>query len=431
MRLPELREVNISHMKIKNESARGGAVAEIVVRSAEPPAGREPQSDDRFRAGKEGLAQRIKKIPPELRRKKIKYSLEPRWSRRLLLRFREGPQFFRTLTQISFILLCLWIGIEFYLFYHWGLSGGQGAFHPRPPGVDGFLPIGALISLKYWLLTGIVNSIHPAGLFIFLAILGIGILLKKSFCSWLCPIGTLSESLWLLGKRIIGRNLDLPRWLDYPLRSLKYLILFFFCWTIWQMDVPDLRAFIESPYNKVADVKMYLFFAHLSGFALWTIMALIALSVLIKNFWCRYLCPYGALLGLGSLLSPLKITRSASTCIDCELCTRACPANIPVHRLNRVMSDECTSCLLCVAACPVKETLDVRTNAGDKRIPGWLFGCLVAGVFVAVTGLAMLAGRWQNAIPKEEYLQHIRRIDSPLYQHFQGKVPRYDAGEQR
>lgn len=370
----------------------------------------------------------VKKIPPELRKKRLNLSAEPRWYARLLLRLREDEQFLRSVTQIAFILLCIWIGIEFYLFYHWGITGGQGSFHPRPPGVDGFLPISALISLKNWILTGVVNTIHPAGLFIFLAILGIGVLLKKSFCSWLCPVGTLSESLWLLGRKIFGRNWDLPRWLDYPLRSLKYLLLLFFCWAIWRMDSADLAAFINSPYNRVAEVKMYLFFAHLSAFGLWTIVALIGLSMAIRNLWCRYLCPYGALLGLGSFLSPLKITRSKSTCIDCELCTDACPAGIAVHRAGRVWSDECTSCLLCVTACPVKDTLEVRTALTKRRVPGWVFGCLVAGVFVAVTGLAMLAGLWQNTIPKEEYLQHIRQIDSPLYQHFQGKVPRDDSG---
>jgi polyferredoxin len=54
------------------------------------------------------------------------------------------------------------------------------------------------------------------------------VFVKKAFCSWLCPIGTLSESLWMLGRKLFGKNPGLPRWLDYPLRSLKYLLLFFF-----------------------------------------------------------------------------------------------------------------------------------------------------------------------------------------------------------
>ena len=211
---------------------------------------------------------KIKKIPPELRRRKIDYSKESSWYKRLTLRLQTDSQFLRSIVQYTFVLLCVWIGIEFYFFVKWGQSAGVESFHQRPPGVEGFLPIGALISLKYWIQTGIVNNVHPSGLFILLAIIVISFFLKKAFCSWFCPVGTLSESLWMLGKKMFGRNIRVPRWLDYPLRSLKYLLMFFFVVSIASMDVPVLKDFIYSPYNKVADIKMYLFFANISSFAL-------------------------------------------------------------------------------------------------------------------------------------------------------------------
>jgi polyferredoxin len=256
-----------------------------------------------------------------------------------------------------------------------------------------------------------------------------GILLKKSFCSWLCPIGTLSESLWMLGEKIFGRTLTIPRWLDYPFRSLKYLLLAFFTWAIWDMDAAALGAFIHSPYNKMADVKMYLFFANISQFALWTIVGLMAFSVVIKNFWCRFLCPYGALLGMLSWLSPVKITRTRETCIDCELCTRACPARIPVHKLTRIRSDECTACMECVQACPVRDTLEMRVAAKTPAIPATVMAALVVGLFVAVTGMAMLTGHWRNSISQEEYQRRFKEINSPLYQHNRGEVPEYGPAD--
>ena len=240
---------------------------------------------------------RITKIPPELRRGRPQYRNETRWFARIRKRYVEDSQFQRSTVQFAFVLLCLWIGVEFAMFMRWGTSGGTEAFVQRPPGVEGFLPISALMSLKYWWHTGIVNNVHPSGLIILLAILGVSIVLKKAFCSWLCPVGTLSESLWMLGQKLFGRTLDIPRWLDYPLRTLKYLLMGFFVYSILQMDVESLKAFIYSPYNKMADVKMYLFFAEITQFALWTIIILVLLSVVIKNFWCRFLCPYGALLG--------------------------------------------------------------------------------------------------------------------------------------
>ncbi len=372
---------------------------------------------------------RIKKLPPELRRRRIDFRLESNWFRRMIWRWKEDSQFLRSTIQLSFLLLCVWIGIEFYYFASWGESGGTSMYVGRPPGAEGFLPISALISLKYWIQTGIINDIHPSGLFIFVAVLALGFLLKKAFCSWLCPIGTLSESLWMFGKKIFGRNFNVPRWLDYPLRTLKYLLLFFFGWSIAHMDIDTLKAFIFSPYNKMADVKMYLFFAHISSFALWTIIGLIILSLLVKNFWCRFLCPYGALLGAISWLSPVKITRNIPTCIDCELCTKACPSNIRVHAVKRVWSDECSNCMACVQACPVKNTLDLRSHITNTRVPAWVVGVLVAGVFVAITGLAMMTGHWKNGISKEEYLHRFRNIDSPLYQHNRGSVPEYTPND--
>lgn len=376
-----------------------------------------------------GKPNSFKKIPPAMRRRKSDFMKESNWFKRTIVRLQEDSQFLRSAVQYTFVLLCAWIGIEFYLFMKWGQSAGIESFHQRPPGVEGFLPISALISLYYWLQTGIVNDIHPSGLFILFAIIGVSVFFKKAFCSWLCPVGTLSESLWMLGAKMFGRNISLPRWLDYPLRSLKYLLMLFFVVSIGMMDIPTLKDFIYSPYNKVADIKMYLFFAHLSSFALSTLVVLAVLSVLIKNFWCRYLCPYGALLGFFSFLSPLKITRNASTCIDCELCTKACPSSINVHTAKRVWSDECMSCYACVEVCPVKDTLAMRANKKSQAVPSWVFGILLLGAFIAITGLAMLTGRWQNGISKEEYARRIQNIESPVYQHNKGHVSNYGPND--
>jgi len=332
-----------------------------------------------------------------------------RWAR-LSTRLRQDSQFLRHVIQAAFALLCLWIGVEFWLFTRWGLSGGVEAYVPRPPGSEGFLPISALMSLWHWFLSGALNTIHPASVFILVAILAIGLFLKKGFCSWLCPVGTLSEALWRLGRRLFGRNPALPRWVDIPFRGLKYLFLTFFLWAICGMSEQQLAFFLHSPFNRMADVKMYLFFARISGTGLIVLAILGTLSVVLQNPWCRYLCPYGALLGVISLLSPLKITRRASTCIDCGKCTRVCPARIKVHQVQRVRSDECTGCYSCVAACPVKDTLTMAAPRAHA-VPAAVYAALLVGLFVAITGAAMLAGRWQSSIPREDYLRYFFQVD--------------------
>ncbi len=323
----------------------------------------------------------------------------------------------RSLVQALFILLCLWIGVEFFLFVHWGQSGGAATFVPRPPGAEGFLPISALMSLRHLWLSGQVHPVHPAGFFILMAVLGTALLLKKAFCSWLCPVGTLSEVLANLGQRLFKRNLRPPLWLDWPLRALKYLLLLFFVWAILAMSPAALEAFLDGPYNRMADVKMYLFFANLSLTGLVVLLVLALLSVVIRGFWCRYLCPYGALLGLASLLSPLKVTRRAETCTGCGKCTRVCPARIKVEHATRVRSDECTACFQCVEACPVKDTLALRLPGPGPRVPLRVFAVLVVGLFVGITGAAVLAGKWQNRISREEYLQRFPELNGPDYEH--------------
>jgi polyferredoxin len=314
-----------------------------------------------------------------------------------------GPFPWRRAVQAGFLLLCTWIGVEFHLF----IRGAQGLGPARahPPGAEGFLPISALISLKYWIASGKVCELHPAGLFIFVAVLAIGLLLKKAFCSWLCPVGTLSEGLWMLGRRLSGRNFDLPRWAD------QYLLLLFFLWAALRLDGPMLEAFLYSPFNAAADLRMYAFFAQLSGTALGVLLVLAALSLVVRNFWCRYLCPYGALLGALSLLSPLRITRNKATCIDCKLCTKACPSRIQVHQAGRVASDECTGCYRCVEVCPVKDTLGMKAPWG-RAVPAWVFGALAVAVFLGVTGAAKLAGQWRNVITQEDY-RLLLRMEAP------------------
>lgn len=335
----------------------------------------------------------------------------------------------RTAVQLTALAVVLWIGVEFVLWVSALKTGGTAG--ARPPGVEGFLPISALISLRHWLITGVASRVHPAGLVLLLLILASGFLLKKSFCSWLCPVGTISESLAAVGRRLFRRKVKLPRVLDYALRSIKYLLLFFFVWAVFvQMTPKAIELFLNSPYNKVADIKMMLFFTDISPFALKVLIGLVLLSLAIPYFWCRYLCPYGALLGVFSLFSPLKVTRRASSCIDCNLCAQACPAHLPVDRLTRVRSDECFGCLSCVAACPVQDTLQIETPRPVRRVvrPA-VYATLVVGLFFGGIAVAKLAGYWQNDISNDDYKRRIEEIDSPKYQHAQGRVPEYQAGD--
>jgi polyferredoxin len=330
----------------------------------------------------------------------------------------ERPiQNFRFYIQTGFAALCIWIGIQFYQFANYLQSGGTIAFHNRPPGVEGFLPISSLMSFYLFLRTGEIHPAHPAGLFIFMAIVLVSLTFGKSFCSWLCPIGYISDLIGDFGDKIIyklfHKKIRLPKFIDYPLRSLKYLLLGFFVYAIFfLMTIVSVKVFLDSPYNQVADLKMYYFFADISRFSLIVIGSLILLSVFIKNFWCRFLCPYGALLGILSFLSPNKIKRDPVSCIDCGLCNKACPSNIKVDKVKTVISDECTTCLSCVDACPVADTLYVRSMITKKKVSRKKIAIAIVLIFMAVTGIGMITGNWQNDISRQKYLIYYKYMDS-------------------
>ena len=312
--------------------------------------------------------------------------------------------------QLAFLALNVWIGIEFYLFVRYYETGGRVGLQQRPPGVEGWLPIASLMNLKVLFYTGSLPRIHPAGVFLFIAFLLMSWLLRKSFCGWLCPVGAFSQYLGLLGRKLFRRNFVLPRWLDLTLRSLKYILLSFFLYVIATMSVDAIRAFLGGPYGIMADVKMLNFFRTLTLGGALVMLFLAAASVFVSNFWCRYLCPYGGLLGLLGILGPLRIKRDPVVCIDCAKCARACPSALKVDQLMTVQSAECTGCLNCVAACPVEDALYMSV-AGRRKVPVWLMASGIAALFFGCVLIAQWTGHWHTDLPQRMYMELVPRAN--------------------
>jgi len=321
----------------------------------------------------------------------------------------DRSQVYRRSFQGAFLLLNLWLGAKFYFWVRQLEDGLINMNLRRPPGVEGWLPIAGPMNLKYWLLSGRIPRVHPAALFLLLTFLAMAFLFRKAFCSWLCPVGTISEYLWRAGKKVFKRNIYLPRWLDLPLRGLKYILLGFFLWAISDMSEVGIRNFMLSPYGLIADVKMLNFFRHIGQTGRIVLGILVVASVVVPNFWCRFLCPYGALLGLTSWMSPTRIRRNADTCLDCAKCAKACPAGLPVDKLVQIRSVECTGCLACVAVCPSRDALAmslpnfVARKTRPVTLPAWAMAAGIAVLFLGVAGLAKATRHWDSAIPASVY----------------------------
>lgn len=321
----------------------------------------------------------------------------------------------RLLVQLFFALTSVLIGFQVARFYL-AAKAGSLPLPTRPPGVEGYLPISGFMGALDWVYQGTLNAVHPAATVLVLVALAMAVFLRKSFCSWMCPVGFLSELLARFGRWSFGRNVRIWKWLDIPLRSLKYLLLAFFLGAVLSMSAPQLQAFIQSPYNRVAEVKMGLFFLELGRTGILVMGMLVLASVFVQGAWCRYLCPYGALLGFLSWRSPTRVTRNLNHCVSCGLCDKVCMARYPVSRKERVVSPECTGCLDCIAVCPVQDALVVGFPR-RRTVPPMVFAGAVLGLFFIVYVSARVTGTWSNGIPDQEYVERLQNLNSPLYGH--------------
>ena len=319
----------------------------------------------------------------------------------------DASQRIRTTVQFAFGAIALLVGAQFYLWVRYYESGGTTWKVSRPAGVEAWLPIASLMNVKALLLTGEVPAVYPAGMFMLLAFIGIALLLRKAFCSWICPIGTLSEGLWQTGHAVFGRTFLLPAVLDIPLRGIKYILLSLFLYLVVTMPVHGIQQFLSSPYGLVADVKMMDFFRMMGRATAITLAVLVVGSLFVRNFWCRLMCPYGALMGLVALVSPTRIRRDAAVCIDCAKCAAACPAGLPVDTASSIRSAECTACMSCVNVCPAAGALGLEMGWRTRRVAvqPWMMAAGIAVIFLGVVGYARVMGFWHTELPDALYFE--------------------------
>lgn len=311
----------------------------------------------------------------------------------------------RTIIQAGFGLFYCWVGYRFYQYVQWAM-GESVVYVERPVAVEAFLPIGALISLKRFLLTGLYDSVHPAALTIFLLALFLAVFLRKSFCGYLCPVGGALSAIERIGEAT-GTTRRPPRWLSYLLYVPKYLLLGVILFILAQMGSREIEAFITTQYWRVSDSRMLLFFLNPTVLTLVVLGVIIVGNLLIKGFWCQGLCPYGALLGILSWFSPVFVQRDKKSCISCGKCAKACPSRIAVDKKELVIATACVGCGECVVSCPVDNCLSFSVGYGKKRWPVGLWFVPLATLVVVLLAwvFAVNAGLWYTPIDVEQIRQ--------------------------
>ena len=223
---------------------------------------------------------------------------------------------------------------------------------------EAFCPFGGAEAMWGLLASGeFTCALGPLNLSLFIAAIVLALIAKKSFCGWACPIGFLSEIFGRLGAYPLkGRCTPKPK-VNASLKILRYVVLVGFLFLTYKTGELVLRGY--DPFYLI-----FSGFGHgtLGWISYVTLGALIVGAILIPMFFCRYLCPLGAVFDPFSLLGVVRIKRNHDTCTDCIECDLACPHDIPVSQLYTVRARDCTNCLECIEACPEAGVLTLQAN---------------------------------------------------------------------
>ena len=261
----------------------------------------------------------------------------------------------RKVLQIFFFTLIAAISINHTL----TKNGGGISFLPNMS-LHAVCPFGGVESMYQLLTSGnLIQQVRDSSVLLLDLVLLLALLLGPVFCSWVCPLGTIQEWLGKLGRAWFGPkryNHFIPFKLDQVLRYARYGVL---AWVLYVTAISATLVFRSyDPY--------FALFNFWTGEAAPTALLILEITLFLSLFverpWCKYACPFGALLGLTNLFRIFTIRRSAETCRPGMACSTLCPMNIPVGQKTVVRDHQCITCLECTseACCPVKDTVALR-----------------------------------------------------------------------
>lgn len=268
----------------------------------------------------------------------------------------------------------------------------------KPVGVDALCPFGGIETL--WSLlsgAGYIKKIAASSVVLLFSIVITAFVFRRSFCGYVCPLGALQELFGRIGHALFrGRKRPtLPMAVDRPARWLKYLVLAFFTLWTWQAAALVIRPY--DPWVAWMHLTTGELFAEF-GIGLAVLVVSLAGSVVYERFFCKYLCPMGAFLGVLSPVSLFKVRREADACIDCRACDKACPVNIKVSTADVVRTPECLNCNECVNVCPAAGALSVGSRDAGQLSPNAAMGW-TAAIIVGVIAINSYTGTFAWTMP--------------------------------
>lgn len=213
----------------------------------------------------------------------------------------------------------------------------------------------AIIAGTFTLAANAGNVILVAAMLLITAIMG------RFFCGFLCSFGSMGDLFWFIGTKLKLRRPAISEKTDRVLKSVKYILLAAIVLFGWILGA-SLLSGTSNPWTVFGMYATWKGWLDLTGFlsiGALLLLAIAAGSMYIERFFCRYLCPLGAVFSLVSKFRLYKIRKPSLKCGNCKACTRRCSMGIPLYSMETVTDSECIDCMQCVDICPQD---NVKTN---------------------------------------------------------------------
>ncbi|WP_026888960.1 FMN-binding protein [Clostridium beijerinckii] len=226
-----------------------------------------------------------------------------------------------------------------------------------------------------------VISVWPQ-LLAMITIFIITIVLGRFFCGWLCTFGAINDFIYMISKKVFKTKFKVNEKVDSILKYLKYVILLFIIVVIWTSGSTAFDSY--SPWDAFAQLDNIsgAIAGYTGGFIILSIIAIGA--VFIERFFCRYLCPLGAVFSILSKARILKIKKLRDKCGPCRICTNNCSMGIKLYEMDKVSSGECINCFKCIDVCPRKNT---KVNILGEDVNPLLPSAIAIAAFTGVNAL--------------------------------------------
>ena len=297
----------------------------------------------------------------------------------------------RRISQIAFFILFAVLLVRTKL-----LSSAAADMRPASP-VNWFFKLDPLLALTN-VLAG--HALYR-GLAWSLVILSPTFLLGRCFCGWICPLGSLNQFLGGIPSQAGRRKKPIAANRYKKWQATKYLLLIAgLVAALWRINIiawiDPFGMFVRSAGLSIlpaaASKKYYVVYQpHYSVSVLLCVafVALLAMNLRVTRFWCRAMCPLGALLGIAARWSILGLRKDAATCNGCNRCLISCQGGDDPIGGVPWRKAECHLCLNCVEACPhgSLQFRFVRVTQTPPDVTGTSLRRRNA-LFAVVTGLA-------------------------------------------